>query len=250
MKRCRNGVIWLLAVLIIWCFSSAVVAAYDATSVVMSKLQGKWYDADGTVVLNVQGNAVNDCAVVGVYNLAGGSSDFDCVIRIVEATGYRDLPVACENLRKDSYHAHVILKRNPGKDTLLMRTTDAQYYETVGGIGLDMPEKDVLAKYGNPDKIQKSKIWKSFDVWQYRKLGLELTMRHQRVWIIQMYRNGNRHFDRTGLNCSNSPSEFQSAYGFQQLPKSGNYGAYSVGHGEYMWFNDYPTSITFSLFSH
>ena len=161
------------------------------------------------------------------------------------------MPIIGENLRKDSYHAHVILNGDNGdesKGTMLMRTPQARYYESVGGIGLDMPAKEVVAKYGKPDKIQKSKTWKTLDTWQYQKLGLELTMRHQRVFIIKVYRNGNRHFDKTGFDCANAPYEFQEAYGFRQAPKAGQYGAYAVGHGEYMWFDDYPNSITLSMF--
>lgn len=252
MKYGRNGIIGLLAVLSLWCFSAvAMASSYDATSSILSKLQGQWYDAEGNVILDFQGKTVNGYEVVGAYHPAGGSSDFSCIIRIIEADGYRDLPIIGENLRKDSYHAHVILNGDNGdesKGTMLMRTPQARYYESVGGIGLDMPAKEVLAKYGKPDKIQQSQTWKTLDTWQYQKLGMELTMRHQRVFIIKMYRNGNRHFDRTGFDCANAPYEFKAAYGFRQAPKAGQYGAYGVGHGEYMWFDDYPNSITLSMF--
>ncbi|MFV0637036.1 hypothetical protein [Mitsuokella sp.] len=252
MKLWRKGVVWLLAALLLWCFSSiAMASSYDTTASILSKLQGQWYDAEGNVVLDFQGRTVNGCEIVGAYHPAGGNSDFSCIIRIVEADGYRDLPLICESLRKDSYHSHVILNKDnmdDSKGTMLMRMPQARYYESVGGIGLDMPAAEVVAKYGRPDKIQKSKTWKTLDTWQYQKLGLELTMRHQRVFIIKMYRNGNRHFDRTGFNCANAPYEFQEAYGFRQAPKAGQYGAYSVGHGEYMWFDDYPNSITLSMF--
>lgn len=251
MKRWRKGFIWLMSVIMMCCFASVAMAAYDPTPGILSKLQGRWYDEEGHVVLDYQGNTVNGCTIVGAYHPAGGSSDFSCIIRIVEAQGYRDLPIIGENLGKGNYHSHVILNgdnRDSSKGTMLMRSTETQYYESVGGIGLDMPEKEVLAKYGRPDKIQKTNPRGGLDVWQYQKLGLELTMRHQHVFIIRMYQNGNRHFDRTGFNCANAPYEFQSAYGFSRVPKAGQYGAYGVGHGEYMWFDDYPNSITLSMF--
>lgn len=252
MKRYKKRLVLLVAAFMMWCFSSVVMASYDATPRIVSKLQGEWYDADGNVVLDFKGNTVNGCAIVGAYHPAGGGSNFSCIIRIIEADGYRDLPVIGENLQKDSYHAHVILNgdnMDERKGILLMRTKAAKYYESVGGIGLDMPEKEVLAKYGKPDKIQNLKPWKNLDTWQYQKLGLELTMRHQRVWIIKIYQNGNRHFDRTGFDCANAPYEFQSAYGFNRVPKAGQYGAYSVGHEEYIWFDNYPNSITLSMFN-
>lgn len=254
MRCCRKSMLWLLMALLIFCFNSMVMASYDPTSSILAKVQGKWYDSEGNVVLDFQGNTVNGCAIVGAYHPAGGGADFSCIIRIVEADGYRDLPVICESLRKDSYHSHIIFNGDnldDSKGILLMRTTDARYYESVGGIGIDMLGKDVIAKYGKPDQIQPKKDRAGntrAEIWTYQKLGLQLSMRHQRVWTIKILKNGNRHFDRTGFDCANAPYEFQVAYGFNRVPKAGQYGAYSVGHGEYMWFEDYPNSITLSTF--
>ena len=91
-------------------------------------------------------------------------------------------------------------------------------------------------------------IERGVSLWKYQSLGLELSMRHQRVWIIRILRNGNRHFDRTGFNCANAPYEFQEAYSFNRVPAAGTFGAFGVGHGEYMWFDNYPQSITLSTF--
>lgn len=251
MKPFKKTLLLVLTLLLSLCFSSFAFASYDPTPGILAKLQGKWYDAAGNVVLDFEGNSVNGCTIVGAYNPAGGSSDFSCTIRIIEAQGYRDLPIIGESLYKDSYHAHVIFNgdnRDETKGTLLLRTPEAQYNESVGSIGLDMPAKEVQAKYGSPDTIQQVKPWTQLDTWQYRKLGLELTMRHGRVWIIKMYKNGDRHFDRTGFNCANALYEFKEAYGFNHVPKAGQYGAYGIGHGEFLWFNDYPNSITLSTF--
>jgi len=251
MKNLKRCLLLFLILLLSFCFGSFTFAAYDPTPGILSRLQGKWYDAAGNVVLDFQGNTVNGCTIVGAYNPAGGSSDFSCIIRIIEAQGYRDLPIIGENLYKGSYHSHVILNgdnRDERKGTLLLRTPEAQYYESVGGIGLDMPATEVQAKYGSPDAIQSVKPWTQLDTWQYRKLGLELTIRHGRVWIIKIDHSGDRHFDRTGFDCANAPYEFQEAYGFKRAPKAGQYGAYGIGHGEFLWFNDYPDSITLSTF--
>lgn len=116
-------------------------------------------------------------------------SYFSCFIRIIENGEYRDLPIIAENLGPDNYHAHVILNgdnRDENKGTLLMRTTTPQYQETVGGIGIDMSEKEVLAKYGQPDVIG---IERGVSLWKYQSLGLELSMRHQRGWIIRILRD-------------------------------------------------------------
>lgn len=248
----KKGFILLLTTFMVLCFISLVMAN-DVKSNIVSKLQGKWHDINGNAILNIQDNTVNGCAIVGIYQPSGGESDFSCIIRIIEADGYRDLSVIGENLQNDSYHAHIILNGNNQtnrESTLLMKTEAAKCYESVGGIYLDMTEKEVLTKYGNPDQIQHLKSWINLDTWKYEKLGLELTMRYQRVWIIKIYKNGNRHFDRTGLNCANEIYEFQFAYRFNRIPRAGQYGAYSVGHGEYLWFDNYPNSITMSMLNH
>ena len=252
MKWWKKGIVCLLACLAMLGFSSAALAAYDPAPKILSKLQGQWYDQEGNVVLDFQGNTVNGCAIVGVYRPAGGGTDFSCIIRIVEAERYRDMPVICESMYPASYHAHIILNGDDydiSKGTLLMRTTEPRYYESVGGIGLDMTEDAVRAKYGSPDGMEqkrdsRGRLWKGFTVWTYQKLGLELTKRQQRVREIRIYRSGDRHVDRTGFNCANLPYEFRSAYGFPIAPKPGQNGAYGIGHGEYLWFNDYPNSIT------
>ena len=61
--------------------------------------------------------------------------------------------------------------------------------------------------------------------------------------------NGNRHFDRTNFNCENSLSEFKAAYGFKQMPRAGQgVDLCYTRPGEYMWFNDYPNSITLTTY--
>ena len=93
MKWWRKGIVCLLVCLVMMGFSSAAMAEYDPTPRILSKLQGQWYDQEGNVVLDFQGNTVNGCAIVGVYHLAGGDTDFSGIIRIVEAEGYREMHV-------------------------------------------------------------------------------------------------------------------------------------------------------------
>lgn len=254
MKWWKKGLLWILCCLVMLGCSPAALAAYDPTARILSRLQGQWVDGAGRTVLDFAGNTVNGCPVVGVYHAAGGSSDFSCSIRIVEAAGCRDLPIIGESLRDDSYHAHVILNgdnRDESRGELLMRIREPRYAESVGGIGIDMTEEDVRARYGSPDTIQPKMIsngkeWKGQTIWSYKKLGMDLTMRHQRVLAIRICRDGDRHFDRTGLSCASLPAEFQAAYGFRHAPQAGQFAAYGVGHGEYLWFDDYPRSITLS----
>ena len=105
---------------------------------------------------------------------------------------------------------------------------------------------DVVAKYGEPDMRQ---IWRKTPgeyLWRYNRMGLELVMRYDRVDRIRILKNGNRRFDRTGFNCANAPYEFQEVYGVRYAPGAGPFGSFEIGHGECMWFDEYPDCIELS----
>ena len=253
----------ILVGLLVLGFSSVVFASSDPTPRILSVLQGQWYDQNGSMVFDFQGNTVNGCSIVGAYHVAGGHSNFSCVLRIVEAGGYRDLLIGCDSMFPESYHSHVIFykqnKFNPDEAICLLKTKEPQFNESVGGICLDMTEEAVQAKYGSPDFTQPKKDRRGQDVqgdtvWVYQKLGMTLTMCYHRVEEIRIYRNGDRHFDRTGFNCANLPAEFQEAYdirdafGRPRIPKYRQYGPFHIGHGEYMWFDDYPDSIRLNTY--
>ena len=220
--------------------SNSVAIAYDETGDILPRIQGMWYDERGNVVLDIHNNTLNDCDIVGIYDVAGGRSDFSCIIRIVELEGYRDIPVIFKGLTKENYHTHLLLNGDNKKGQLLIRYPKAKYYESVGGIGLDMTAKEVIAKYGMPDSDSTARIWK------YRNLGMMLGIEYNRVSIIAIMKNGNRHFDRTGFNCKNKISEFKDTYGLNQMPEAGKHKAYNIGYGEYIWFEMYPDMIMLS----
>lgn len=75
MKWWKKGLFLILSCLAVLGFSSAALA-YDATPGILAKLQGQWYDQDGNVVLDFQGNTVNGCEIVGAYRPAGGIFGF------------------------------------------------------------------------------------------------------------------------------------------------------------------------------
>ena len=137
MRGKRFGIIGIIVLCILFCFSTVMASEPDRTESVLSKLQGTWYDIDGNAILNFSGTTINDCPVVGVYKFAGGGSNFGCILRIVESGGYRDLRIGYEGVGGTSnYHAHLILVDNVDstKDRSLSRTTAPRYYETVGGV--------------------------------------------------------------------------------------------------------------------
>lgn len=249
-KNCF-AIIYLIAVFTILCITTAFASIDTQTASIVSKLQGQWYDENGNVAFDFEGNTVNGCPIVGAYHPAGGSGDFSCTLRIIENESYKDLFLICSHVGKLDYHSSIILNGDnldASKGTMLLRTKTAQYYETVGGIGIDMPANEVLAKYGKPDI---SRIWRGIPgeyLWKYNRMGLELVMRHNRVERIRILKDGDRHFDRTGFNCANAPYEFQEVYGFKNVPRAGKFGAFWVGHGEYLWFHEYPDCIEMSTY--
>ena len=251
MNKTCFEIIYLIAVFTFLCIPTVFASIDTQTASIVSKLQGQWYDENGNVVPDFEGNAVNSCPIVGAYHPAGGSRDFSCTLRIIENEGYKDLFLICAHVGKLDYHSNIILNGDnldASKGTMLLRKKTAQYYETVGGIGIDMPANEVLAKYGKPDI---NRIWRGIPgeyLWKYNRMGLELVMRHNRVERIRILKDGDRRFDRTGFNCANALYEFQEVYGVRYAPGAGPFGSFEIGHGECMWFDEYPDCIELSTY--
>lgn len=179
MKEKWKRIILIVIGLFILSFSSIAMA--DTTSdrfmnAVLPKLQGTWYDIKGNPALVFDGNTMNGCNIVGIYNVAGGVSNFSMTMRIVEKTGYRDLKMDCNNLNADPNTYHQVLYYD---QQAYRRTQQPLYHETVGGLGLGMSEQDVKAKYGNPDVahtystlVYKSKFQANFTDDLLTKVGL------------------------------------------------------------------------------
>ena len=156
MSKSKFACVWIVIILTFLCITTAFANIDTQTASIVSKLQGQWYDENGNVALDFEGNTVNGCPIVGAYHPAGGSGDFSCTLRIIENESYKDLFLICSHVGKPDYHSHIILNGAYGdasKGAMLLKTKTAQYYETVGGIGIDMPVKEVIAKYGEPDGL-------------------------------------------------------------------------------------------------
>lgn len=250
MGRWKQKIIGVFAFFLVLCFSVPALAWEGYKARYLEKLQGQWYDPSGNLVLDVQDSTLNGCQIVDIFSRGGSASSFNCVVRVVEATGYRDLQLACKSFGSDDYHQHVWLKENSldsDSTIFLSKPQETSFYESVGGIGIDMPKQMVIAKYGNPGELRQitnKNGQKVGEVWKYDSLGLELHINHDVVSSITIFKNGDRHFDRTGFNCENSLDDFKTAYGFGETPRTNAEHGYGVGHGEYMWFTNYPYSIT------
>ena len=242
----------MLVGLLILCCSAITVEAVtmdETLGFYVPRLQGTWYDLKGKPALIFDGMSVNGCPIVGIYRVAGGRGSASFLLRISEKTGYRDLDMSVDFLDEDPTKFHQMLSCD---GVGYRRTPYPQYYESVGGLGLEMSEDDVLARYGKPDEVTTTTKWKPKETtWMYSKLGLKLKFLYGELWSITFYKYGDRRFDRTGFNCSNSLDEYKEAYslpytelwGYRSVPHP-----HHIGHHEYLWFEDYPNSVTLNLY--
>ena len=251
MKKKWKSLLSIFLGLFLLCFSSVAGADLPPDYYMnkyLPRLQGTWYDTQGKPAFTFAGRTLNGCPIVGVSNAAGGGEDIGFTLRIAEKTGYRDLRLSFENLETDPKAYHQTMYTG---NRAYRRTPRLQYYESVGGLALGMTEQEVEQKYGKPDTLLTA-TESARTKWIYTKLGLELEFRRGKILeAIRIYGTGDRRFDRSGFNCANTLAAYKQQYGFKRQltgTKQDLEGAYGIGHNEYLWFNDYPNSITLSVF--
>lgn len=210
----------------------------------LPRLQGNWYDSNGNVYLQIVGKTLNGCPIVDIVNAAGGGGNVGLAIRISESSGYRDIYLSCINLtdNPNEYHQYIHYGSTARNANIaLRRTTKPYFYESVGGIGLGMFPNEVHALYGEPNQVIDRK-------WLYTDIGLGIVFDRGIVGAIIIYQDGDRHFDRTGLNCHDMLSNYEDVYHLNNIrPKS--YGFYSIGHNEYLNFEGWNNCVELSYFS-
>lgn len=255
MRILKTSFIWMLS---IFFFSIAICSANQGVTKVNDQTLdecyswikpaiGEWYDSDGTLILSVTSDSINNCQFIKGFNFAGGYPRGG-IFRILEANGYRDIRLDMQG-DKGSIHQILIVD----KKQVLYRTTKPQYFESVGGVYLGMPMKDVYKIYGAPSnrKDSESPLSPDFHRWDYDKDGMTLYFDGDVVSQILMKKNGTRHFDRTGFNCNDSFQAYCDAYKMKRMPfvyEDNNYASVSnaIGDGEYMYFT--KDGIVLSIF--
>jgi len=60
--------------------------------ILTKKIAGDWYNSAGSLSLSVHDRYINECAVVGAYNAAGGDPG-TCYFTLREAEGLRDIKI-------------------------------------------------------------------------------------------------------------------------------------------------------------
>lgn len=72
MSKLKIACVWIAVILTFLCIPIAFASIDTQTASIVSKLQGQWYDENGNVAPDFEGNTVNGYPIVGGYHPAGG----------------------------------------------------------------------------------------------------------------------------------------------------------------------------------
>ena len=200
----------------------------------LNAVSGDWYNEKGNKVLSIQ----NGCRVVAGFDWAGSSVFGGAVLRIVEDTGLRDLYIDWSKFEGTGNFVQL----NQGEH--LHAVANGYFFESVCGIHLGMPIDAVESQHGKAQIIPPGKDFIDGNPnrirWYYPKLGVVLWLDGKSVSRISLLKNSNLRFEWSGLSCQNTPQEFAKAYSMSRVPdvskKNSDDMAYSIGHGENLYF--------------
>ena len=203
-------------------------------------MQGTWYDVSGREAYLFSDGNVNGNKIENLFDVAGGGGNISCKLSVIVNGNPEVWKLSFTNLSNgpSSYHQYMVIDGNTYR-----RAQHPRYYESVGGIYLGMSRDQVISLYGNPSLVKD--YGHNTVAIGYANLGLELDVRDNIVTQITIYPYGDRAFDKSGLNANNTASEYANAYGMNRQP--GDY-ATGIGYYEYIWYKNYPKSVTLSLY--
>ncbi len=231
------------------CFANTGVSKYYEESIDQCNqwivpANGEWYDINGNLAMSIEPGYINACQIVKGFNFAGGYPRSG-IFRIMESIGYRDVQLELMGDR-GSGHQYLMID----KKTTLRRSKEPQYFESISGVYLGISKAEVLKLYGNPTAQENN--YPGISRWRYGKEGFSITFDGDTATGVTIYKNSNRHFDRTGFNCNDSFQAYYDAYKLSRMPyvspeEHSTSGAYKIGNGEYLFFD--KDSITLSIFN-
>ena len=234
-------------------YAARVPMDWSYTLRVLQLMYGDWYDESGAKVLTIYDDRINGCQVLDGYSFAGGTSDGMGVFDVREAAGIRELQLEWK------------LHRRPD-DSLVMDSTQTlhrrtpYYYESVGGLYLGMSKRAVIELIGSPTHIitEDSPLQLGREVysnglyknsWYYRDQGLIVTFSDDFINRIILLKYSPLRFDKSGINCANTPDEIGAAYlmnGFLPWPTGDFEVSYPIGYAEYISFGKDMSKIMLS----
>ncbi len=247
----------LLLILTILCFAATAYADdMPAVGLALKQYDGSWYNENGEEVFTVNSG---DCTIVGKETLK--IEEIDIVMDDEGWTGYKfittkdgdrlETTAVIDNRGKTHFWG------NDGTYLPYRSTKEIEYFESVGGIYLGMSKTNVENIYGGGDSMYTSPIIpileeenKNFPYIRkytvtYSKDGFEIGYAAGRVESITLFKGGSRSFDKSGLNCENSMSDFAKAY---NIKKPGYTKANEINDGEYLFFDKESGNITIAKY--
>ena len=221
-------------------FSSLVVEAYqtplDSVIRTSQKFAGDWYDTNGNKVLSISNGYINGCRIVDGTDFAGGYPGAGVFI-IQEAQGRKAIHLVWLG---DGEHKTLIMNRK----VQLTNSLQKEYYESINGVYLGMTRQQVINLLGTPTSTNKDH---SYETLKYTNLGLKVVTEHNMVTVITLTGKGVR-FTKSGLSIDSSMLDYYNFYQFNRMPseffKDKFQGPFSIGHGEYIFFNGKEVSLT------
>lgn len=198
VNRVNKNMLSLVLTAFIFLFSATYcLAAVNVPIDRLNRLAGNWYDSKGKVMLSIgndgkiNGYAVSSIHVDNTFRpLFFGEATWICKA----LTNGSNTNISIENGGLD-YHRMIIYN---GKFAL-RKDKVQKYYESVGGIYLGMDKDQVVSLYGTPSKAETAETKREY--WTYNNEGFKLEFAGNVVISIEIYKKGNRKFDKSGLSA-------------------------------------------------
>lgn len=213
----------------------AAQVSLDSVIRASQKVAGDWYDASGNKVLSISNGYINGCRIVDGADFVGGYPGAGVFI-IQEAQGRKAIHL--EWLGNGDHKTLIMNKKNQ-----LTNGLQKEYYESVRGVHLGMTRQQVIDLLGVPS----SSDVRGREILKYMDLGLSVGLDHNMVTDITITGKGS-HFDKSGLGTDASMIDYYNFYQFNRMPsefsKNTFQGAFSIGHGEYIFFGNNEVSLS------
>ncbi len=225
---------------IVCLFSTLIIEAaqmpIDSVIRTSQKFAGDWYDTNGNKVLSISTGYINGCRIVDGTDFAGGYPGAGVFI-IQEAQGRKAIHLVWLG---DGEHKTLIMNRT----VQLTNSLQKEYYESVNGVYLGMTRQQVINLLGTPTSTNKEY---SYETLHYTDLGFKVGIEYNMVTNITITGKGG-HFEKSGLGIDSSMIDYYNFYQFNRMPsefsKDKFQGPFSIGHGEYIFFNGKEVSLT------
>ena len=225
---------------IVCLFSTLIIEAaqmpIDSVIRTSQKFAGDWYDTNGNKVLSISNGYINGCRIVDGTDFVGDYPGLGVFI-IQEKQGRRAI-----HLEWLGFDEHKTLIMNK-KDQLTSKLPK-EHYESVHGVYLGMTRQQVIDLLGIPNSIDK--IY-GREILKYTDLGFQIRTEYNMVTEITLTGKGAR-LDKSGLGIDSSMVDYYNFYQFNKMPsefsKDKFQGPFSIGHGEYIFFNGKEVSLT------